>query len=118
MAAIVMKSTRDARRAPANGSRVRMNSQVGQLRKSATRTPEQIACVLRGGILVAVVGALGLGTMSGPAFAFDGSTTPSTPSLTPKALTALEYAADQGQLAAQWKVGRMYAVGDGVPQDD
>jgi TPR repeat protein len=73
--------------------------------------------------------------VSGPAFAFDGSTTPSTPSLSPsdelrgakgtpgnadkaKALTALEYAADQGQLAAQWKVGRMYAVGDGVPQDD
>ena len=35
-----------------------------------------------------------------------------------KALTALQYAADQGHLAAQWKVGRMYAIGDGVPQDD
>ena len=35
-----------------------------------------------------------------------------------KALTALEYAADQGHLAAQWKVGRMYAAGDGVPRDD
>jgi hypothetical protein len=27
-------------------------------------------------------------------------------------------AADQGHLAAQWKVGRMYAAGDGVPHDD
>ena len=36
----------------------------------------------------------------------------------PRALTALQYAADQGHIAAQWKVGRMYAAGDGVPQDD
>ena len=35
-----------------------------------------------------------------------------------KTLSALEYAADQGHLAAQWKVGRMYAAGDGVPKDD
>jgi hypothetical protein len=66
-----------------------------------------------------------------PAFSFNGA---NTASLTPndglrgaanlpeggdkaKALTALQYAADQGHLAAQWKVGRMYAVGDGVPQD-
>ena len=71
----------------------------------------------------------------GPAFAFDGTSTPNTALLTPsdglrspgaapdggekaKALTALQYAADQGHLAAQWKVGRMYAAGDGVPQDD
>jgi TPR repeat protein len=33
-------------------------------------------------------------------------------------LRALEHAADQGKLAAQWKVGRMYAAGDGVPKDD
>jgi uncharacterized protein len=68
-----------------------------------------------------------------PAFAFDGTTTPNTAALTPsdglrgntnhpldekaKALTALQYAADQGQPAAQWKLGRMYADGDGVPQD-
>ena len=30
---------------------------------------------------------------------------------------ALQYAAEQGQPAAQWKLGRMYADGDGVPQD-
>jgi uncharacterized protein len=67
--------------------------------------------------------------------AFDGTTTPNTASLTPsdglraasrspeggekaKALNALEYAADQGRPAAQWKLGRMYADGDGVPRDD
>ncbi len=75
-----------------------------------------------------------LGFMIEPAFAFDGTTAPSTASLSPsdglrapnhppdgsdkaKALTALEYAADQGMPAAQWKLGRMYADGDGVPQD-
>jgi len=96
-------------------------------------------------MLVAIVGGLGIGFGFGPgsglgiatepAFAFDGTTTPNTASLTPsdglrgagstpdggekaKALTALQYAADQGHLAAQWKVGRMYAAGDGVPHDD
>ena len=33
-------------------------------------------------------------------------------------MTALQYAADQGQPVAQWKLGRMYAEGDGVPHDD
>jgi uncharacterized protein len=33
-------------------------------------------------------------------------------------LTALQYAADQGQPAAQWKLGRMYADGDGASHDD
>src|SRR5580658_9570485 len=87
-----------------------------------------------------IAAGLGFGTARGPvlglsiapAFAFDGSTTPNTASLTPddglraanrplddkaKALTALQYAAEQGQPAAQWKLGRMYADGDGVPQD-
>lgn len=71
-----------------------------------------------------------------PAYAFDGTTTPSTAALSPgnglrgsahppetvpnktSALTALQYAADQGQPVAQWKLGRMYADGDGVPRDD
>jgi TPR repeat protein len=35
-----------------------------------------------------------------------------------KALRALEYAAQQGVVAAQWKLGRMYAEGDGVEQSD
>jgi TPR repeat protein len=88
-------------------------------------------------LIGAVAGALGLslGTAPQPAFAFDGTTTPSTAALTPgdglrggarsveggekaKQFSALQYAADQGHLVAQWKVGRMYAEGDGVPQDD
>jgi hypothetical protein len=35
-----------------------------------------------------------------------------------RALRALEYAAEQGVVAAQWKLGRMYAEGDGVDQSD
>jgi TPR repeat protein len=73
---------------------------------------------------------------AGPAYAFDGTTTPSTAALSPgeglrgsahppeaapgksTALTTLQYAAEQGQPVAQWKLGRMYADGDGVPRDD
>jgi len=95
--------------------------------------------VIRGGVLLAVMGALGValgwGIAFEPASAFDGTTSPDTASLSPsdslraparapdggnktKSLTALEYAADQGHVEAQWKVGRMYADGDGVPRDD
>jgi TPR repeat protein len=35
-----------------------------------------------------------------------------------KGLQSLEYAAEQGVIAAQWKLGRMYAEGDGVDQSD
>ena len=101
------------------------------------RISRHVAGVARGGILVAVIGLAGLAVLPGPALPFDGSAAPSTASLTPsdglrspagvavpesdekaKTLSALEYAADQGHLAAQWKVGRMYAVGDGVAKDD
>jgi TPR repeat protein len=37
---------------------------------------------------------------------------------TVKGVHALEYAADKGHALAQWKLGRMYAEGDGVTQDD
>jgi TPR repeat protein len=81
--------------------------------------------------------------LSGPASAFDGApanqdatipvmsgqpgiapgirrATPSGPSVTTPAdsLTALQYAAEEGHFVAQWKLGRMYAAGDGVAQDD
>jgi TPR repeat protein len=36
---------------------------------------------------------------------------------TDKAVTALRYAADQGHPLAQWKLGRMYADGEGVKRD-
>jgi len=72
-----------------------------------------------------------------PAFAFDGTRTPadSKPPVTPieafrsgtsalkagendKALSSLQYAAEQGHALAQWKLGRMYAAGEGVPRND
>jgi exopolysaccharide production negative regulator len=71
-----------------------------------------------------------------PPLAFDGTrAAPNAPAPTPfeafrsgaralkagettKGVHALEYAAEQGHTAAQWKLGRMYAEGDGVKQDD
>jgi TPR repeat protein len=71
-----------------------------------------------------------------PAFAFDGTPSPNEP-ITPtateafrsgadalklgekaKAISSLQYAAEKGHALAQWKLGRMYAEGDGVPRDD
>jgi len=40
------------------------------------------------------------------------------PSAPDTSLTSLQYAAEGGQPFAQWKLGRMYADGDGVVQDD
>ena len=98
-----------------------------------------------GGVLAALVGlgvawsvgslGSGHGFLVGPALAFDGSATPATAELTPqdglrgpgasvegseknKEFSTLQYAADQGHTAAQWKLGRMYADGDGVAQND
>src|SRR4029077_9982541 len=109
------------------------------------RTSSRVARLAAGGVLVALAGGLGLGVGTWPgtgigiapeaALAFDGTRSPTTAALAPgdrvrsaarvpeggeraKTLTALQYAADQGHLAAQWKVGRMYADGDGVPQDN
>ncbi|HEY9214542.1 MAG TPA: tetratricopeptide repeat protein [Ancylobacter sp.] len=82
-----------------------------------------------------------------PAFAFDGSTdTTAGPAMpgagaaikgprpleeavrfgaaalrsgeTEKGIDSLRYAADQGHAGAQWKLGRMYAEGEGVERDD
>jgi TPR repeat protein len=101
----------------------------------------QIARIASCGMAAGLIGGLCLVLASGsslspePAFAFDGTTSPSTAALSPtdglragaripeagektKALTALQYAADQGQPVAQWKLGHMYAEGDGVPHDD
>jgi len=99
------------------------------------RTSKRIKSAAFSGLVVTAICGLGFAILAGPAFAFDGSSTPNTALLAPgdglrgpggatdggekaRALTALEYAADQGHLAAQWKVGRMYAVVDGVPQSD
>lgn len=80
---------------------------------------------------------LGAAFAAGPAQAFDGaavgsndaaipvvSAQPGTASALKKAspidpsLTALQYAAEGGHPIAQWKLGRMYADGNGVVQDD
>jgi uncharacterized protein len=37
---------------------------------------------------------------------------------TQTSLSPLEYAAEEGQTGAQWKLGRMYATGNGVAHDD
>ena len=73
-----------------------------------------------------------------PAFALDGTKTDGSmapPPMTPveafrsgahwlktgetvKAVNSHEYAAEKGHALAQWKLGRMYAEGDGVAQND
>ncbi len=102
---------------------------------SARLTTSAMVLGLAGGLYFAVAPGSGPAHLVvEPAFAFDGTTTPATAALAPTdglrttnrtpelgekatALTALQYAADRGQPAAQWKLGQMYAVGDGVPQD-
>lgn len=86
-----------------------------------------------------VIGALILVGLTGAAAAFDGQTTTSRTigpqDLTPTealrtgarqyysgdkvgALSSLRYAAENGQPRAAWKLGEMYATGDGVQEDD
>ena len=86
-------------------------------------------------IFVALVA--GVVSATAPAFAFDGAPVspdaaipvvsaqqPGTASAMKKAaapdtsLTSLQYAAEGGHPVAQWKLGKMYADGDGVAQDD
>src|SRR5665647_611819 len=69
----------------------------------------------------------------GPSFGFDGNSPSNgvspvqafrsgTQALktgeTDKAITSLQYAAENGHALAQWKLGRMYAEGDGVAQNN
>jgi uncharacterized protein len=93
-------------------------------------------CIIFAAILAAI-------PVAGPGFAFDGAPAnqqdtripaisaqpgaaaalkkavpaPATVA-TPPSLTSLQYAAEGGHPVAQWKLGRMYADGDGVAQDD
>ncbi|QUS40143.1 sel1 repeat family protein [Tardiphaga alba] len=89
--------------------------------------------------IVAVALAWSAAVLVGPAFAFDGSpvggsdaapalvpVVPGSPAAIAKkpaakadpSFTALQYAAEGGHPIAQWKLGRMYADGNGVAQDD
>ena len=82
---------------------------------------------------------LGATPVVAPGFAFDGAPAASdaamplvspqsgggaslkkvvAPATAPPSLTSLQYAAEGGHPIAQWKLGRMYANGDGVAQDD
>ncbi|CAN5255969.1 hypothetical protein BH11PSE4_BH11PSE4_28250 [soil metagenome] len=102
----------------------------GRMRNSVMRASRRI-------ILVAL--ALASTSVAGPALAFDGvsvggsdtampvaSAQPGTAAALKKAaasdnstsLTALHYAAAGGHPIAQWRLGRMYADGNGVMQDD
>ena len=74
-------------------------------------------------------------SFAAPAAALDGKTAPTAPATptplqafrsgteslragdTQKAIEELRYAAEQGHPLAQWKLGRMYAEGDGVKRD-
>jgi TPR repeat protein len=81
---------------------------------------------------------IGVAIAATPALALDGSKTDAATAPTPqtagqafrsgahwlkagetaKAVHSLEYAAEKGHTIAQWKLGRMYAEGDGVTQND
>jgi TPR repeat protein len=55
----------------------------------------------------------------GAAAALKRAVVPAAPATAaPTSLTSLQYAAEGGHPVAQWKLGRMYADGDGVVQDD
>lgn len=85
-------------------------------------------------VRVLVAAALAGPVLAGPALAFDPAKVfaeekPSARSILryffdarkrgqeEEAVGALKYAADQGNHAAQWKLGRMYQTGDGVKKD-
>jgi uncharacterized protein len=55
------------------------------------------------------------GAVKKPSNGVTGSTAPDAST---SSLTALQYAAEGGHPIAQWKLGRMYADGNGVVQDD
>jgi TPR repeat protein len=105
------------------------------------RTCERIACAVI--LAAAMAAAVNLAfdaaraqPSSSPALAFEGTPAkPNTRAPTPfeayqsgaralragetaKGVHALEYAAEQGHAAAQWKLGRMYAEGDGVKRNE
>jgi TPR repeat protein len=59
-----------------------------------------------------------MGPITSPFEAFRSGAKALRAGKTDQAVTSLEYAAQQGVAAAQWKLGRMYADGDGVDKDN
>jgi TPR repeat protein len=106
----------------------------GAVPHPAGRTRNGVMRIFERTIFVAFV--LGAASAAVPAWAFDGapvgadSTIPvvtALPGAAPSlkkvgqpdtSLTALQYAAEGGHPIAQWKLGRMYADGNGVAQND
>jgi TPR repeat protein len=87
-----------------------------------TRTPGDIAppmgeVLSRGSAGAAAAGAL-RAVPGGPTEAFQSGTRALRAGDTKNGVNALEYAAANGHTGAQWKLGRMYADGDGVKHDD
>jgi TPR repeat protein len=107
---------------------------VALLPAPAGRTRNHVMRIIERTFLVAIV--LGAASVAVPSLAFDGapvgsdatmpmvSALPGTAPILKKSakpetsLTALQYAAEGGHPIAQWKLGRMYADGNGVAQDD
>ncbi len=111
------------------------------LKNSVATSSSTAACVRVA--LVMLAGVSGIGLAAGSAQAFDPAATRSQSAAVapdplfkdPRAalrkgiegyqagnfaasVSALKYAADGGQPLARWKLGQMYASGDGVPHDD
>jgi TPR repeat protein len=86
-----------------------------------TKSPANVFPPVGGGVPVAPQGAPSTGVGAGHPNAFQAFQTGAQALRagdTKAALDALEYAARNGEVMALWKLGRMYADGDGVKQDD
>ena len=85
-----------------------------------TKSPANVAPPVVGGVAVAPQGApsLGVGKRATPFQAFQQGARAIQAGDTKSGLEALEYAARNGEIMALWKLGRMYAEGDGVKQND
>jgi exopolysaccharide production negative regulator len=90
-----------------------------------TRTPGDVAPPVGIDVLPRAAGpAAGAGALNapnpqgGPTEAFQSGTRALRAGDTKTGISALEYAAANGHTIAQWKLGRMYADGDGVKQDE
>ena len=86
-----------------------------------TKSPANVAPPVVGGVAVAPQGAPSVGVGAGHPDAFQAFQTAAQAlraGNTKAALDALEYAARNGEVMALWKLGRMYADGDGVKQSD
>jgi TPR repeat protein len=84
-----------------------------------TRTPGDVAPPVGIDVLPrAAAPAVGADALRLPTEAFQSGTRALRAGDTKTGISALEYAAANGHTIAQWKLGRMYADGDGVKQDE